>query len=186
MESISSDDPKPCHKGFLGKQGSCRMGFWHWRDVSPVTAPHTWQRCHGKPLQPLPEACSAAAGRLARVVEQRGALPLGGLDDLAFLGESGSNSTPAHFRVPGVCQQPGSHGGSGGTACGHSSVSVIIPTTQAFTAPAWPVPNATMTSVFYSVHQPMTSSGTGKASSTRWLLPPITLNSTLTPNNLQF
>ena len=99
-------------KGFLG---SCRMGFWHWRDVSPVTAPHTWQRCHGKPLQPLLEACSAAAGRLARVVEQRGALPLDGLDDLAFLGGSGSNSTPAHFRVPGVCQQPGSHGGSGGT-----------------------------------------------------------------------
>ena len=39
--------PRTCHKGRLGKAGFCRLGFWHWRDVAPWTAPDTWQRCHG-------------------------------------------------------------------------------------------------------------------------------------------
>ena len=43
--------PRTCHKGRLGKAGFCRLGFWHWRDVAPWTAPDTWQRCHGLPLQ---------------------------------------------------------------------------------------------------------------------------------------
>ena len=44
--------PKTCHKGTLGRLGFCRLGYWHWRDVSAWTSPETWQRCHGFPLFP--------------------------------------------------------------------------------------------------------------------------------------
>ena len=43
--------PRVCHKGRLGHRGFCRLGFWHWRDVSQWTSPDTWQRCHGHALQ---------------------------------------------------------------------------------------------------------------------------------------
>ena len=42
--------PRTCHKGRLGRMGFCRLGFWHWCDVSAITQPHAWQRCHGLPL----------------------------------------------------------------------------------------------------------------------------------------
>ena len=47
--------PRTCHKGWLGRHGFCRLGFWHWKDVSQWTTEDTWQRCHGLPL--CPEAC---------------------------------------------------------------------------------------------------------------------------------
>ena len=46
--------PRTCHKGWLGRHGFCRLGFWHWKDVSQWTAADTWQRCHGLPLCPGP------------------------------------------------------------------------------------------------------------------------------------
>ena len=46
--------PRTCHKGHLGRLGFCRLGYWHWRDVSAWTQPSTWQRCHGLPLLPSP------------------------------------------------------------------------------------------------------------------------------------
>ena len=42
--------PRTCHKGKLGRHGFCRLGFWHWRDISDFTQPDTWQRCHGHAL----------------------------------------------------------------------------------------------------------------------------------------
>ena len=34
-----------CHKGAaLGRLGFCRLGYWHWKDVSSMVG---WQRCHG-------------------------------------------------------------------------------------------------------------------------------------------
>ena len=46
--------PRTCHKGWLGRHGFCRLGFWHWKDVSQWTAADTWQRYHGLPLCPEP------------------------------------------------------------------------------------------------------------------------------------
>ena len=42
-----------CHKGFLGKLGFCRLGFWHWWKVPEEEK--TWMRCHGREL--VPKAC---------------------------------------------------------------------------------------------------------------------------------
>ena len=34
-----------CHKGAaLGRLGFCRLGYWHWKDVSSMVG---WRRCHG-------------------------------------------------------------------------------------------------------------------------------------------
>ena len=41
--------PRTCHKGFLGKCGFCRLGYWHWQPLQD-SDPETWQRCHGLPL----------------------------------------------------------------------------------------------------------------------------------------
>eukprot|EP00435_Cladocopium_sp_Y103_P022152 s1504_g5.t1 len=42
--------PRTCHKGFLGQLGFCRLGYWHWQQVSASLAEPVWQRCHGLPL----------------------------------------------------------------------------------------------------------------------------------------
>ena len=42
--------PRTCHKGFLGRRGFCRLGFWHWHQIDPAS--ETWTRCHGHALQP--------------------------------------------------------------------------------------------------------------------------------------
>ena len=47
--------PRTCYKGFLGRLGFCRLGYWFWKDVSSFTEPETWQRCHGIP--PVHHAC---------------------------------------------------------------------------------------------------------------------------------
>ena len=39
--------PRSCHKGFLGRLGFCRLGYWHWRELPDCR----WQRCHGLPLR---------------------------------------------------------------------------------------------------------------------------------------
>lgn len=44
---------RTCHKGALGKQGFCRLGFWYWKPCLWETEP-VWQRCHGLPFVPRP------------------------------------------------------------------------------------------------------------------------------------
>ena len=44
--------PATCHKGFLGKIGFCRLGFWHWWRVPGEE--RTWMRCHGKDIERKP------------------------------------------------------------------------------------------------------------------------------------
>ena len=61
---------KTCHKGRLGKLGYCRLGFWHWRDVSAHTAPDTFQRVHGHQLQAA-AAISEAPLRAGELLPQR-------------------------------------------------------------------------------------------------------------------
>ena len=51
---LHSCRPKTCFKGKLGKRGYCRLGFWHWLDISQPARPHTWERCHGVQLCPAP------------------------------------------------------------------------------------------------------------------------------------
>ena len=40
-----------CSKGWLGRHGFCRLGFWHWQDVSSAHRPHCWVRRHGRELR---------------------------------------------------------------------------------------------------------------------------------------
>eukprot|EP00435_Cladocopium_sp_Y103_P046459 s3073_g13.t1 len=40
---------RTCHKGFLGRLGYCRLGYWHWKQ-SLIDDAFVWQRCHGLPL----------------------------------------------------------------------------------------------------------------------------------------
>ena len=42
---------KTCAKGWLGRHGFCRLGFWHWQDVSSPARPHHWMRRHGQELR---------------------------------------------------------------------------------------------------------------------------------------
>lgn len=44
--------PRSCHKGFLGRLGFCRLGYWHWRELPDCR----WPRCHGL-QQPASEPC---------------------------------------------------------------------------------------------------------------------------------
>lgn len=48
-----------CDKGLLGRLGFCRLGFWHWEDVSTAESPHTWQRQHGHALCARPSLGSS-------------------------------------------------------------------------------------------------------------------------------
>ena len=40
-----------CSKGWLGRHGFCRLGFWHWQDVSSPDRPYCWLRRHGRELR---------------------------------------------------------------------------------------------------------------------------------------
>ena len=51
---LHSCKEKTCYKGKLGRRGYCRLGFWHWLDISSPDHPHTWERCHGIALCPEP------------------------------------------------------------------------------------------------------------------------------------
>lgn len=42
--------PRTCYKGRLGRQGFCRLGFWHWKEIVTDDGSELWQRCHGLPL----------------------------------------------------------------------------------------------------------------------------------------
>ena len=46
--------PGTCHKGFLGKLGFCRLGYWRWENLTPDDDTHLWRRAHGMALQPTP------------------------------------------------------------------------------------------------------------------------------------
>ena len=46
--------PGTCHKGWLGKLGVCRLGYWHWENMTPDADTHLWRREHGMALQPEP------------------------------------------------------------------------------------------------------------------------------------
>ena len=48
----------------------CRLGFWHWRDVSQWSEPDTWQRCHGQQLQPI-DTVDTSAPTLGRILLER-------------------------------------------------------------------------------------------------------------------
>lgn len=61
--------PDVCYKGRLGKQGFCRMGFWHWVKYTNDKGQLASRRCHGKPLQSRwngvgePPVCKAPPSR---------------------------------------------------------------------------------------------------------------------------
>lgn len=42
--ALHSCRPQSCLKGWLGKRGYCRLGFWHWEDVSPLAALFSYSR----------------------------------------------------------------------------------------------------------------------------------------------
>ena len=46
--------PATCHKGFLGKLGFCRLGYWRWENLTPDDDTHLWRRAHGMALHPTP------------------------------------------------------------------------------------------------------------------------------------
>ena len=46
-KSFQTRLPPTRHKGFLGKCGFCRLGYWHWELLESNSETETWQRCHG-------------------------------------------------------------------------------------------------------------------------------------------
>ena len=40
-----------CSKGWLGRHGFCRLGFWHLQDVSSEQRPRCWLRRHGREIR---------------------------------------------------------------------------------------------------------------------------------------
>ena len=64
-----------CHKGRIGRQGFCRLGYWHWVRSRSASGEETAVRAHGMPLHQRwrggadPPVCAAPPFRGAPALE---------------------------------------------------------------------------------------------------------------------